>query len=114
MVSQPEAPDYRIREAAEADLPALKRALAWAIEWRSPALSASPEHVISSTGHEYILAGWGREGDTAVVAQCASEPIGAAWYRFWNPELHSYGYIDSSTPEIGIAVEPRWRRRGVG
>ncbi len=40
--------------------------------------------------------------------------IGAAWLRFWTVEEHSYGFIDSQTPELGIAVRQGQRGRGAG
>lgn len=106
--------DYRIRTASAADLAAVRAALAYAIEWRSPSLSATPEEVIRRTGHEYLLSEWGRDGDVAVVAQAGSRMVGAAWYRFWSEAEHSYGYIDPATPELGIGVDPDYRQLGVG
>ena len=106
--------EYRIREATAVDLPALRSALAWAIEWRLPVLSASPEQIIHATGHDYLLDDWGREGDMAVVADAAGGTLGAAWCRRWSDESHSYGYVDASTPELGVGVDPAHRGRGVG
>jgi len=28
--------------------------------------------------------------------------MGAAWYRFWGPEQHSYGYIAPQIPELAL------------
>ena len=28
--------------------------------------------------------------------------------------MHSYGYVDASTPELGLGVDPRFCRRGIG
>ncbi len=41
-------------------------------------------------------------------------PLGAAWYRFWTSEYHSFGFVDESTPEVGIGVRVEKRRQGVG
>ncbi|RIL05395.1 MAG: N-acetyltransferase [Proteobacteria bacterium] len=77
------------------------------------------------------LAGWGRAGDRALVAErdprstpplprseptASGEPhqTGAAWYRLWTPELHSYGFVDARTPELGIAVAAPHRAQGIG
>lgn len=38
----------------------------------------------------------------------------AAWYRYWTRELHSYGFVDSSFPEIAMGVAPLYRSQGVG
>lgn len=61
-----------------------------------------------------LLAGWGRAGDCALVASEAGERAGAAWYRLWTAQLHSYGFVDAATPELGIAVAPARRSRGLG
>ena len=105
---------FTVRPASAADLPALQCALACAIEWRSAAQPSDPIAVIEDTGHAYLLEGWGREGDAAVVAECAGAVVGAAWYRFWTDAVHSYGYLDRDTPELGLGVEAAHRRRGVG
>ena len=55
------------------------------------------------------------DGDAAVIA-CNEDdlPVGAAWYRFWGTEQHSYGYISSQIPELAIAVRPDERGLGIG
>lgn len=102
---------HRVRLATPADFPALLAALAWAIDWRLPTPAANAAQRIAETGHAYLLAGWGRAGDLAVVAEPAA---GAAWLRLWTEAEHSYGYIDAATPELGIGVDPGFRGRGIG
>ena len=59
--------------------------------------------------------GWGREGDTALIALNANhQPVGAVWYRLFNEWNKGYGYVDSVTPELGIAVIQDGRGQGVG
>ena len=105
---------YVVRLATSVDLDAIRAALACAIDWREPSVTATPEKRIEETGHAYLLAQWGRKGDTAVVAESTAGPVGAAWYRYWTEAVHSYGYIDPVTPELGIGVDPRFRGQGVG
>ncbi len=105
---------FTVRAAAEADLPALRAALAHALDWRGAGGWESPLAFIESSGQAYLLAGWGRPGDTAVIAEARGRAIGAAWYRRWTESLHSYGFIDDATPEIGLGVDPGYRRQGVG
>lgn len=107
-------PDFRVRLATVDDLGALRSALAWAIDWRSPEPASDPEDVIEKTGHAYLLEAWGRAGDAAVVAETAQGPVGAAWRRYWRDDHHSYGYVDSDCPELGIGVDPRLRGSGIG
>ena len=62
-----------------------------------------------------IFAGWGRAGDRALVATTdEGERLGAAWFRLWTPELHSYGFVKADVPELGIGVVAVHRSKGVG
>ena len=63
-----------------------------------------------------LLAQWGRRGDRAVIAEdeASGRKIGAAWFRLWTAEDHSYGYVSPSIPEIAMAIEPASRGHGVG
>lgn len=106
--------EINVRPALPADLPILRSALAWAILWRASDPIPDPSAVIAGTGHAYLLADWGRPGDAAVVAEAAACLVGAAWYRYWSDDQHSYGYLDAACPELGIGVDPRYRGRGIG
>jgi ribosomal protein S18 acetylase RimI-like enzyme len=105
---------FRVRLAAADDLPAIRAALAWAIDWRGTTPGETPEEIIERTGHAYLLADWGREGDAAMIAETISGAIGAAWYRHWTEAVHTYGYVDPTVPDLGIGVHPDYRGRGVG
>ncbi|PYN86443.1 MAG: GNAT family N-acetyltransferase [Candidatus Rokuibacteriota bacterium] len=82
----------------------------WDFAWPRPALTEFREHPEFTK----LLAGWGRPGDRGVVAEEQQSRIGAAWFRLWTPELHSYGFVNAETPELGIAVALGHRSRGVG
>jgi ribosomal protein S18 acetylase RimI-like enzyme len=58
--------------------------------------------------------GWGRPGDTALVAIDEGFPVGAAWYRVFSSRLPGFGFVDERTPELAIAVVPNARGKGIG
>jgi GNAT superfamily N-acetyltransferase len=58
--------------------------------------------------------GWGRPGDTALVALDGPNPVGAAWYRLFTRDHPGFGYVDDETPELAIAVVPSRRGKGTG
>ncbi len=62
-----------------------------------------------------LLLGWGRPGDTALLAvSTAARSLGAAWYRFWSKDDHSYGFVSEQIPELAIGVRQEARRQGIG
>jgi GNAT superfamily N-acetyltransferase len=88
----------------------LYEAFFWNPNNRRPKLS----EFLNNPDFQKHLKDWGREGDIAVIAEANGTPIGAAWYRFWSTDNHSYGFIDPATPELGIAVIFGYRSKGVG
>jgi GNAT superfamily N-acetyltransferase len=63
---------------------------------------------------ERYVAGWGRPGDTALVAIDEFQPVGVAWYRLFPTDEPGYGFVDESTPELTIAIVPSRRGKGLG
>lgn len=58
---------------------------------------------------------WGRkEGDCGFIAVNNDLRLGAIWLRFFDSHNPGYGYINDNIPEIGIAVDFKYRSRGVG
>ena len=88
----------------------LFEAFFWNPAWSRPRLAEFREQ----PEFTQLLADWGRPGDRGVLAEEQRTRIGAAWFRLWTPDLHSYGFVDSETPELGIAVVPTHRSKGVG
>lgn len=58
--------------------------------------------------------GWGRPGDTGLVAEVDGRPVGLVWYRFFTEERHGEGFVDEATPEVAIAVVDGQRGGGIG
>lgn len=75
-----------------------------------------PRDVISRPEIAKYVRAWGRDGDLGFVAVDAGsgEPVGAAWLRLLKGDERGYGYVDDETPELGMAVLPEYRGRGVG
>jgi ribosomal protein S18 acetylase RimI-like enzyme len=108
----------RVRESGEDDLEFLWDMLYEAIHWGPEKADPKPqrEELLSEPEISHYLEGWGREGDMALVAVDPDDGrrVGAAWRRLMPPEDPGYGFVDASTPEIGLAVVPDLRGRGVG
>ena len=89
-------------------------ALTTAVGW-DPLRRLPPIEVLMQ--HPEILRyhlGWGRAGDTGVVAEVDGEFVGVAFCRLFTDDDHGYGFVDDETPELGVAVSEQWRQGGVG
>ena len=97
-----------IRRGGRQDVRFLRDMLHHAYYWRerNPADGPGP-------AARYIK-GWGRPGDTVLIAIDDGFPVGAAWYRLFRKEQPGYGFVDEETPELAIAVVPSRRGRGIG
>jgi ribosomal protein S18 acetylase RimI-like enzyme len=106
-------PTLRVRPAGGDDESFMWRQLA--LTARLPPAEPPPvESVKADPGMMAYLAGWGRPGDRGVVAEVDGEPVGAAWFRLFDPGHPGYGFVDAQIPEISIGVQAAWRHRGVG
>jgi len=94
-----------LRRGGAQDARFLRDMLHHAYYWR--------ERVPGSLVSRYVR-GWGRPGDTAVIALVGGFPVGAAWYRVFRAAEPGYGYVDEETPELAIAVVPSKRGHGIG
>ena len=80
-----------------------------------PENKPNKEDLINSSHIKKYHEGWGRNGDTALIALNSNhQAVGAVWYRLFNESNKGYGYVDSNTPELGIAVAEEVRGMGVG
>ena len=97
-----------IRKGSVSDVRFLRDMLHHAYYWRerSPGVGSGPVAL--------YVKGWGRSGDTAVIALADGFPIGAAWYRLFRAAQPGYGFVDERTPELAIAVVPNARGKGAG
>jgi ribosomal protein S18 acetylase RimI-like enzyme len=106
---------FKTRTATINDLSFLKKMLFEASYWRQNISKPDFKQGLQRADLKYLLEDWGRKGDTGIIAEDNhNNPIGAAWYRFWTEEKHSYGYISESIPELTLAVSEEWRGKGIG
>jgi len=103
-----------IREGTVRDLPFIEEMLYEAFFWSGGAQRPTLVEMRNRPEFYCLLAGWGRSGDVALLAYTAGEAAGAGWFRLWTPALHSYGFVDAQTPELGLAVARPFRGQGVG
>ena len=92
----------------------LRDMLCAALAW-NPGRPLPPKAVLVQIPQAAIFhEGWGRDGDTGLVAERDGTRLGLAWYRFFTEAEHGEGFVDDSTPEVAIAVVDGHRGEGVG
>jgi ribosomal protein S18 acetylase RimI-like enzyme len=97
-----------IRRGGRQDVRFLRDMLHHAYYWRERSPGEEPGPVA-----RYVK-GWGRPGDTVLIAVEDGFQVGAAWYRLFRRNHPGYGFVDEETPELAIAVVPSRRGRGIG
>jgi len=97
-----------IRRGGRQDVRFLRDMLHHAYYWRERQPGEGPGPVA------LYVKGWGRAGDTALIAIEDGFPVGAAWYRLFRRDHPGYGFVDEETPELAVAVVPNRRGRGIG
>jgi GNAT superfamily N-acetyltransferase len=104
-----------IRPARPDDEPFL-----WDMGWEATAIDAEMralgrDAAFAMPHVRRYLNGWGRVGDTAVIAEAADgQRLGAAWYRLFPAEDPGWGFVAPDIPEISIGVAVTARGKGVG
>lgn len=103
-----------IRYGNKNDISIMRELLFEACFWDPKTVRPDIDEFFQNPAISKIIADWGREGDTCIIAERNGKVLGSAWYRFWTDEDHSYGFIDPETPEIAMGVYPDYRSKGVG
>jgi GNAT superfamily N-acetyltransferase len=104
-----------IRPARSDDEPFL-----WDMGWEATAVDAEMralgrDAAFAMPHVRRYLDGWGRVGDSAVIAVAADgQCLGAAWYRLFPADDPGWGFVAPDVPEISIGVAAIARGKGVG
>ena len=96
-----------VRRGDRLDVPFLRSLLAFAYNWHVT-------HFETDISISRYVDGWGRRGDTSVIAMEEGHSIGAAWLRLFPADRPGYGFVDAETPEMTIVVVPTKQQQGVG
>lgn len=106
--------DVLIRELGDDEVAEVKWALYEAVSWNParelPPFEVTIEHPQLAIYHR----DWGRTGDSGLVAELAEATVGVAFYRLFPEDEHGHGFVDDTTPELGIAVREEFRGSGIG
>ncbi len=104
--------ETRLLDAGDIDVVqwTLYTAVSWSGDPDIPPMDLVLKHPALAIYHQ----DWGRHGDIGVAASVDGTFAGAAVARLFTEEEHGHGYMDPETPELGIAVEPDFRGRGIG
>lgn len=104
-----------LRKLQSSDFPFMRKMLYEAVFWRKTNNRPEFEEGLAYPDVAKALENYGkRDGDTAVIAEINSIPVGAAWFRYWNDDNTIRGYINEDIPVAAIGVESYYRHQGIG
>lgn len=104
----------KIRQAEAKDYPFMREMLYESI-FIPEGEDRPPFSIIDDPAIYKYINGWMKASDIGFIAELGGEAVGAAWARlFENAEAGGYGFVDNSTPELGLAVSKEYRSKGIG
>jgi len=103
-------PGIELRHAGSGDSDLIRRIVVLAMHWR---LETDIPHEVGPEADKYH-AQWGKPDDVGVLAFRGIEFVGGAYVRRFGAADGAYGYVSDEIPELSIAIEPGFRRRGIG
>jgi GNAT superfamily N-acetyltransferase len=96
-----------IRRGGQLDVPFMRSLLTHAYNWHVNVFD-------TDVPISRYVDGWGRPGDTALLAVEGGHRIGAGWFRLFRQAAPGYGFVDDQTPELTIVVLPSRQGQGIG
>ncbi|MFA5565520.1 MAG: GNAT family N-acetyltransferase [Acidimicrobiia bacterium] len=103
----------QIRPATVDDQAFLETMFAVAVDWHANPLRPVAE-IMSEPGLAKYVADFPKNGDYGFVAHTNGTPLGATWYRYFNTDEPSYGFVDENTPELILGLVSEARGQGLG
>jgi ribosomal protein S18 acetylase RimI-like enzyme len=104
-----------VRAATSDDAGFIEAMLVEAANWDPGRASLSRDQVLAIPTNRRYVEGWPREGDAGVIAEDEEgRPIGAAWFRLFDPRDPGYGFVAGDIPEVSIGVLSGRRGGGIG
>lgn len=105
---------HTIRPATQSDQAFIREMLYEAL-FVPPDHEPFPRSVLDQPDIAHYADGFGTHpGDVGLIAETTGERVAAAWVRLLQGDDRGYGHIDDDTPELSVAVRPRWRNQGIG
>lgn len=102
-----------IREIAESEVNFLYQAVHQA-SYIPEGMERPPMSFVYEPAVSRYVENFGRDGDVAFVLVDEAELVGAIWCRLYSEDCKGYGFVDESTPELGMAVFEKYRGQGFG
>ena len=83
--------------------------------WDPPPAPPRPREVLDLPEVRIYADAWGGTGDVGVAGELpdADGPVGACWMRVI-PNGQGLAFVDERTPQLGIALFPRFQHQGHG
>ena len=81
--------------------------------WDPPPAGLRPREILQHPGVRIYAENWGGPDDVGVIGEVDGEIAGACWMRLVKGGV-GLGYVDDETPQLGIALFPKFQRQGHG
>jgi tRNA (cmo5U34)-methyltransferase len=105
--------EYTIREISEGEYHLIKEFTYQAIFLKDESIIV-PRTALDSPKLKIYYEDFGKPDDACLIVEVDNKVVGAVWTRILSGEVKGFGYIDSFTPEFGIALFKEYRNRGLG
>jgi ribosomal protein S18 acetylase RimI-like enzyme len=105
--------NYNIRNMADVEIPFLEEMLFQAIFVPEGSPKLDKTIIFEPFLHHYIK-DFGQKNDFALVAENGGKLVGAIWIRLFSEVQKGYGFVDTDTPELSMAIDSDFRNQGIG